>query len=286
MKRALPALAVAALLPAVFIGAATGGFGGSGASGAVVCDGSGPTPAVQQFREAVFRAFPDLRTLGICNVRYIDGTEVWSQHAFCNAEDYTRPGAPASLGPVIAWIEEHREVYAVNNVITYAEDGLQHVLHVDFHPKREGDPHEARPCQAGELEAMVLSHPRISLRPEASEDVAAGKVDARVLQVLLVLAEMHDLGPVGPFITGHDYYVRGTKIPSNHAFGRAVDIAVIDGRAVSAQNAAAAHAMQMVLALPDEVLPDELGGPWDLPHPDVAVFTEDHGDHIHVGWDA
>jgi hypothetical protein len=140
-------------------------------------------------------------------------------------------------------------------------------------------------CQAGELEAMVLSDPRIGLRLEARGDVAAGLIDPRVLQVLLLLAERHDLNSVGPLITGHSYYVRGTTTPSNHAFGRAVDISVIDGVPVSLANPAALDAMEMILSLPPPLLPDELGGPWLLYHPPVRVFTRDHGDHIHVGWD-
>jgi len=43
--------------------------------------------------------------------------------------------------------------------------------------------------------------------------------------------------------------------------------------------------MRMVLYLPSPLLPDELGGPWLLYHPSVRVFTRDHGDHIHMGWD-
>jgi len=140
-------------------------------------------------------------------------------------------------------------------------------------------------CQAGELEAMVLSNPRIHLGSLAVGDVAEGMVDPRVLQVLLYLPERHDLGSVGPLISGHSYFVAGTTTPSNHAFGRAVDISVIDGRAVSIFNPAARDAMQMVLSLPPPLLPDELGGPWLLPHPPVAVFTRDHGDHLHIGWD-
>jgi hypothetical protein len=143
-----------------------------------------------------------------------------------------------------------------------------------------------RACQAGELEAMVLSHPHIHLASLAAGDVAEGRVDPRVLQVLLHLAERHDLGSVGPLISGHSYFVAGTTSPSNHAFGRAVDISVIDGEAVSIYNSAARDAMQMVLTLPPPMLPDELGGPWLLPHPaSVAVFTRDHGDHLHIGWD-
>jgi hypothetical protein len=144
----------------------------------------------------------------------------------------------------------------------------------------------SRPCQAGELEAMVLSHPRIHLGSLAVGDVAEGRVDPRVLQVLLFLAERHDLGSVGPLITGHSYFVAGTTSPSNHAFGRAVDISVIDGQAVSIYNAAARDATEMVLSLRAPLLPDELGGPWLLSHPSsVAVFTRDHGDHLHIGWD-
>jgi hypothetical protein len=144
----------------------------------------------------------------------------------------------------------------------------------------------SRPCQAGELEAMVLSHPRIHLGSLAVGDVAEGRVDPRVLQVLLFLAERHDLGSVGPLITGHSYFVAGTTSPSNHAFGRAVDISVIDGQAVSIYNEAAREAMAMVLSLRPPLLPDELGGPWLLSHPtSVAMFTRDHGDHLHIGWD-
>jgi hypothetical protein len=144
----------------------------------------------------------------------------------------------------------------------------------------------ARACEAGELEAMVLSHPHIHLASMAAGDVAEGRVDPRVLQVLLYLADRFDLGSVGPLISGHSYYVAGTTSPSNHAFGRAVDISVIDGLAVSIYNHAARDAMQMVLTLPAPLLPDELGGPWQLAHPwSVAVFTRDHGDHLHIGWE-
>jgi hypothetical protein len=144
-----------------------------------------------------------------------------------------------------------------------------------------------RACQAGELEAMVLSHPHIHLASLAAGDVAEGRVDPRVLQVLLYLADRHDLGSVGPLISGHSYYVAGTSSPSNHVFGRAVDVSVIDGEAVSIYNPAARDAMQMVLTLPPPMLSDELGGPWLLAHPSsVAVFTRDHGNHLHIGWDS
>lgn len=144
---------------------------------------------------------------------------------------------------------------------------------------------QSRPCQDGELEAMVLSNPRIHLSSYAAGDVAAGRIDSRVLEVLLVLAEPFDLGSVGPLITGHSYFVAGTTTPSNHAFGRAVDISVIDGQAVTIYNPAAREAMQLILRLQPPLLPDELGGPFVMYHAGVRTFTRDHHDHIHIGWD-
>lgn len=140
-------------------------------------------------------------------------------------------------------------------------------------------------CGSGELEAIALTHPNLSWRPEARGDVAAGKIDPRVLYVLVVMAERHKLGPIGPLITGHSYYVRGTNSPSNHAFGRAVDIAVIDGQAVSVANPNAKEVMEAILKLPDWLLPDELGGPWDIPNEKLSIILKDHGDHLHMGWD-
>ena len=56
---------------------------------------------------------------------------------------------------------------------------------------------------------------------------------------LLALSERFSLAGVGPFISGHTYYVAGTNRPSNHAFGRAVDIGTINRELVSPANGAA-----------------------------------------------
>jgi hypothetical protein len=146
-------------------------------------------------------------------------------------------------------------------------------------------PGHTRPCQDGELEAMVLSNPRIELSSLAAGDVAAGRIDPRVLEVLLVLAGRFDLGSVGPLISGHSYFIAGTTTPSNHSFGRAVDISVVDGQAVSIYNPAAREALELILSLRPPLVPDELGGPWLLYRAGVRTFTQDHHDHIHIGWD-
>lgn len=139
----------------------------------------------------------------------------------------------------------------------------------------------------GSLEAAVLENPAIHFTQAARADVAAGAIDPRVLQILLLIAQRHELGPIGPLITGHSTYVKGTTRVSNHASGRAVDILGVDGVAVSPSNETAREVMEAVLTLDPPLLPDEVGGPWVIWTGSRSSFTNaDHQDHIHIGWDS
>ncbi|HVE46678.1 MAG TPA: transglycosylase SLT domain-containing protein [Acidimicrobiales bacterium] len=140
------------------------------------------------------------------------------------------------------------------------------------------------PPDPGVLVAAVLDHPRIRLRPAAKRDVHAGVVDERVLAVLLVIATRHDLSGVGPFASGHSYFVAGTERASNHAFGRAVDLALLDGVAVSESNDVALAVVRRVARLPLWMRPDEIGCPWRLELGRLRTITKAHGDHLHFGW--
>jgi len=139
----------------------------------------------------------------------------------------------------------------------------------------------------GDLAQAVLDHPAIGLTASARGDVASGAIDPRVLEVLLLVAQTHELAPVGPLITGHSYYVKGTTRVSNHVSGRAVDILGIDGAHVSPTNEAAREVMEAILTLPAPLLPDELGGPWVISNGSRSSFTNaEHQDHVHFGWDS
>ena len=131
----------------------------------------------------------------------------------------------------------------------------------------------------------VLNHPNLDLRAEAAADARSGSVDPRVLAVLLVLATTHPLQAVGPLLSGHSHHVAGTNRPSNHAFGRAADLPVVEGLPVSAGNANARTVVEVIAHLPPPLRPDELGSPWPLSIPGVRTFTEGHHDHIHYGYD-
>lgn len=134
-----------------------------------------------------------------------------------------------------------------------------------------------------ELVGGVLNHPSIRLLPGARRDVEAGLIDPRVLRILLILSERHELSAVGPLVSGHSYYVKGTDRPSNHVFGRAVDISVIDHELVSRSNFAAQLAVRSVLSLPAPPRPDEVGSPWEFSDPG-AFHDANHRSHLHLGW--
>ncbi|MGH9149900.1 MAG: lytic murein transglycosylase [Acidimicrobiales bacterium] len=80
--------------------------------------------------------------------------------------------------------------------------------------------------------AALLAHPNVSIYADGRDDLAAGRVDGRVVAVLLALARDHTIS-ITSLVTGqrHDSDCTG----SNHRLGRAADIAVLDGAPVSAR---------------------------------------------------
>jgi hypothetical protein len=138
---------------------------------------------------------------------------------------------------------------------------------------------------AGERRQAVLGSSQIGLRPLAGFDVLDGRVDSRVLVDLLLLAERFALAGVGPFVTGHPPFIAGTAIPSNHAFGRAVDISSVGGDAVSDANASARAAVLALVSLPAPLRPTEIGCPFgDLVGLPGVFNNADHEDHLHIGF--
>ena len=132
----------------------------------------------------------------------------------------------------------------------------------------------------------VLSHQNLELRPEAEADVHAGIVDPRLLACLLALAERFQLAGIGPFQTGHSYYVAGSNRPSNHSFGRAVDIGTVNGQLVSPNNPASRQVALAAGSLPAPLPPSEIGSPYaDLGHLPGQFSDAAHQDHLHLGYD-
>ena len=132
----------------------------------------------------------------------------------------------------------------------------------------------------------ILNNQRITLSPQARDDLENDLVDGRVLAVLLRIARTHTIS-VGVLISGHSRYVKGTDRVSNHVGGRAADIFRVDGVPVNGTSDATYDALNLVLALPAAIRPDEIGGPWDVDGgAGVVGFTDPgHRDHIHIGFD-
>ena len=138
--------------------------------------------------------------------------------------------------------------------------------------------------------AALLDHPNVTIYADGRADLASGRVDSRVVSVLLALARDHTI-TVTSLVTGHSRCaVTGQAhgpdcAVSNHYVGRGADIAVLDGVSVSARHPSVAGVMDQLATLAAPFRPDEIGGPIDTGQPGVFTNTF-HADHIHIGWDS
>jgi hypothetical protein len=138
------------------------------------------------------------------------------------------------------------------------------------------------------LIAMVLANPRLDIYEAGREDIAAGRIDARVLQVLQLGSQTYALS-ISILQTGHSRCLAGTAGDecrvSHHWHGRAVDISAVNGVPVSSDNAAAMQLAEWLGRLPLGLLPAEVGSPWrGLTPPQIHFSDAAHADHLHAGW--
>jgi hypothetical protein len=116
------------------------------------------------------------------------------------------------------------------------------------------------------------------------DDIAAGRIDVRLIVLLGYLAERHGSVTVSSLVAGHRQFAR-PGVVSAHVYGHAVDIAAVGGTSIAGHQQPGGlteEAVRSILLLPTELQPQQvisllgLGGP-SFPMPD-------HGDHIHVGF--
>jgi hypothetical protein len=153
---------------------------------------------------------------------------------------------------------------------------------------------QAMVSQSGsQLSQQVLADDRITLA-SGYGDVAGGRVDPRVLALLLYLAEAHGQVTVSCLITGHSRFVaqssadrkakRGRRV-SAHYYGRAVDISSIGGIPVIGNQQPGGivdRAVREILSLPSALQPSQVISLLDLSGPSFRL--PEHGDHLHVGY--
>jgi hypothetical protein len=134
------------------------------------------------------------------------------------------------------------------------------------------------------LTARLLRDPRIQIYPGGRGDLAAARIDVRVLAVIAYLTATYGQLTVTSLESGHRLYARPGAI-SAHALGRAVDVSMVAGVAIEGHqqpDGIAADAVRAILLLPAELQAKQvisllgLGGP--------SFPLADHYDHIHVGY--
>jgi murein DD-endopeptidase MepM/ murein hydrolase activator NlpD len=136
------------------------------------------------------------------------------------------------------------------------------------------------------LAEVVLADPRITIYPCGREDIAAGRIDDRVLAVLELLADSGLSPTVSSLQCGHSRFTtRGTI--SEHAGGDAVDIAAVDGIPIlghQGPDTITERTILRLLELHGELAPHQIISLMRFADRPQTLALPDHDDHIHVGF--
>lgn len=130
----------------------------------------------------------------------------------------------------------------------------------------------------------ILRDRRISMYSGGRGDIAAGRVNIRVLVLVAYLAESHGQVSVSSLISGHRLYARPGVI-SAHIYGLAADISVLGGLSIlghSQPGGITEQAVRNVLLLPAELQPRQVISLLGMGGPSFPMGN--HDDHIHVGY--
>ena len=181
-------------------------------------------------------------------------------------------GDPARLRQAI-WTYNHSWQY-VDEVLAWA------TRYATLTPAGPADP---------VLIAAVLGNSRLEIYEAGRQDIEAGRIDNRVLAILLRATEQWTLS-VSSLQTGHSKCVGGGSYEgcsiSNHWYGRAFDVYRVNGELVSAGNTGAYALTVWLSSLEPDLRPDEIGSPWpDLEGIPGNFHDAAHLDHIHAGHD-
>jgi hypothetical protein len=138
--------------------------------------------------------------------------------------------------------------------------------------------------QKADLQDRVLHDSRLHIYAGGRADVAAGRVDVRVLALMLYLAQTYREVTVSCLVSGHRLYAR-PGVVSAHVYGRAVDIAALRDVSITGHQQPGGlteQAVRSVLMLPGRMLPAQVISLMGLGGPSFPLAN--HYDHIHIGY--
>ena len=116
-------------------------------------------------------------------------------------------------------------------------------------------------------------------------DLTSGAVDPRIVGLIGAITQDHQL-TISSLRSDHSMYTAEGGV-SNHYFGRAMDIAAVDGVSCTDTSPAApcAELAGTLAYLPEPAHPSELIYCFDVDGPGAAFARADHCDHVHAGYD-
>jgi hypothetical protein len=135
------------------------------------------------------------------------------------------------------------------------------------------------------LQKRVLADEGLSIYTCGREDIAAGLIDRRILAMLEYLRSKGFELTVTALECGHGYLTTSGNV-SEHSSGDAVDIAVINGVAVTGHQGPGTMTDELVrdvLQLQGTMHPHQVISLEDLPG-ETSFAMSDHYDHVHVGY--
>jgi soluble lytic murein transglycosylase-like protein len=117
------------------------------------------------------------------------------------------------------------------------------------------------------------------------QDLDSGAIDPRIVGLLGAITQSHQI-TISALRSDHSEYTTEGNV-SNHYFGRAMDIAVVDGVPCTdtAPTAPCGELARTLSQLPSPAMPTELIYCFDVDGPGPAFARSDHCDHVHVGYD-
>jgi Transglycosylase SLT domain len=150
-------------------------------------------------------------------------------------------------------------------------------------------------CKVGTVD-WALSLPNAVLAPIKWEnltlsnelekqDLDSGAIDPRIVGLLGAITQSHQI-TISALRSDHSMYTADGGV-SNHYYGRAMDIAAVDGVSCTdtAPTAPCAQLATTLSQLPAPAMPTELIYCFDVDGPGPAFARSDHCDHVHAGYD-
>jgi hypothetical protein len=117
------------------------------------------------------------------------------------------------------------------------------------------------------------------------QDLDSGAIDPRIVGLIGAITQSHQI-TISALRSDHSMYTASGGV-SNHYYGRAMDIAAVDGVSCTdtAPTSPCGELATTLASLPAPAMPTELIYCYDVDGPGPAFARPDHCDHVHAGYD-